>query len=192
MQVRELLVRIGSEYPQARLGPLKGAPLAHFITHEGRQTIESLAQSSFVVSASPGKGNWAEVPWLAVFEPSVTTTAQRGIYVVYLFSIDCTRVFLSLNQGTTEVRTLAGAKYLDVLEQRAKIDAAILGPRNLEGLHLGSIDLGGTGPLSRGYESGNIAGIKYTLSSLPSEEDLRADLARMLSRTAPLSQQGTT
>lgn len=180
MQMREVLARVGSEFPQARLGPLKDAPLARFITHEGRQTLEGLVGSSFVVSASPGKGVWAEVPWLAVFEPSVTTTAQRGFYAVYLFSVDCTRVVLSLNQGTTEVRALAGKKYLQVLQQRATIDATILRSEDLHGLHLGSIDLGGTGDLSRGYESGNIAGINYTLSSLPTEDDLRADLARML------------
>ena len=47
------------------------------------------------------KGGWAEIPWVAVFDPVVTTSAMRGHYVVYLFSADMQRLYLSLNQGIT-------------------------------------------------------------------------------------------
>ncbi|MFN9421165.1 MAG: MrcB family domain-containing protein [Pirellula sp.] len=38
--------------------------------------------------ASVGKGNWTNVPWLAVFDERETTSAQKGVYPVFHFSCD--------------------------------------------------------------------------------------------------------
>ncbi len=38
--------------------------------------------------ASVGKGNWTNVPWLAVFDERETTSAQKGVYPVVHFSCD--------------------------------------------------------------------------------------------------------
>src|SRR5438045_1782941 len=37
------------------------------------------------VKASPGSGNWANVPWLAVSDSRVARSIRDGIYCVYLF-----------------------------------------------------------------------------------------------------------
>lgn len=42
------------------------------------------------------------VPWIAVLNPEVTTTAQEGLYVVYLYRSDTSRVYLTMNQGATQ------------------------------------------------------------------------------------------
>ena len=41
-------------------------------------------------------------------DPEVTTTQQTGYYVVYLFSVDMKRVYLSLNQGITYLKDELG------------------------------------------------------------------------------------
>jgi hypothetical protein len=44
------------------------------------------------------------VPWLALFNPEVTTSATRGYDIVYLFAADMSTVTLSLAQGVTAIR----------------------------------------------------------------------------------------
>ena len=38
-----------------------------------------------LVQGGPAMGSWATVPWIAVVDPAVTTSATRDYYVVYLF-----------------------------------------------------------------------------------------------------------
>ena len=102
------LGRVLTEYPSARQGELTDHPLAAHISHDLRDELAGLVDDSYKVTGSPGRGNWAETPWVAVFDPLVTETAQRGFYVVYLFRGDGGAVYLSLNQGTTEVYDLVG------------------------------------------------------------------------------------
>jgi 5-methylcytosine-specific restriction protein A len=102
--------------------------------------------------AAPAAANWAETPWVAVFDRLVTETAQRGFYIVYLFRGDGSAVSLSLGQGTTEVLQLVGrSNYLDELKTRTKSFASLLSGQDASGLDIGPIDLGGPGDLTRGY-----------------------------------------
>lgn len=48
------------------------------------------------------------MPWIAVFDPAITTSATRGYYVVYLFHAEQPLVHLSLNQGTVAVSDALG------------------------------------------------------------------------------------
>jgi 5-methylcytosine-specific restriction protein A len=142
---------------------------------------EMVGSDSYRVTGSPGRGNWAETPWVSVFDRLVTETAQRGFYVVYLFRGDGTAVYLSLNQGTTEVMELVGRRaYLGELRSRASTFLGLLASEDLKGLVDGAIDLGGTGDLTRGYEAGNIVSIRYEAGSLPEEAPLREQLERFL------------
>jgi 5-methylcytosine-specific restriction protein A len=124
---------------------------------------------------SPGAGNWAEVPWLAVFEPLVTDTATRGYYLVYLFHTSEPVVYLSLNQGTTIVRQEFGAAARQVLADRAEFirkrlaDLTSLLPTT-------SIDLGSNARLPGDYVAGHALGIKYELAKLPDADELGRDL----------------
>src|SRR6516225_5234556 len=58
-------------------------------------------QPNLDVAWSLGQGKWASVPWVACLDRRDTTTTQRSIYVVYLFSEDMSSVYLTLNQGVT-------------------------------------------------------------------------------------------
>jgi len=131
----------------------------------------------------------ALVPWIAVLDPDVTTTAQEGLYVVYLYRADLSRVYLSMNQGATQ--HLNNAKVSGLNGVRAEQEALVelrresalirdnLDESVLDGL-LTAIDLGAARFLPRGYEEGNVAAIEYDPAHLPDETVLRGDLARFL------------
>lgn len=38
----------------------------------------------YIVKNSVGNGNWANCPWIAIFDPLITKTAQEGYYLLIL------------------------------------------------------------------------------------------------------------
>ena len=58
----------------------------------------------YLVEGSVGVGNWSSVPWVAIFDKLVTTSAQSGYYPVFLFRDDMSGFYLSLGIGVTNVR----------------------------------------------------------------------------------------
>ena len=89
MQLREALQRILVEYPTARSQPLSGHPLANYIRSVPDGIKEIIPTITFgrrdlLVNGTVFPGNWAYVPWLAVLDPRITNTTQKGVYVVYL------------------------------------------------------------------------------------------------------------
>jgi 5-methylcytosine-specific restriction protein A len=173
--------RVLAEYPAAREQPLQGNPLAQAI----RRTLpdelgELLNEPTYIAEGSPGAGNWAETPWVAIFDPLVTTTAQRGYYIVFLFRGDGEGVYLSLNQGATQVHEEVGARYRDVLASRASAWEGLLPRELLDGLQGGPIDLGGRGWLTRGYQAGNVAAERWRRGEVPNDEALRLQVGRFV------------
>ena len=127
------------------------------------------------------------MPWIALLDENVTTTATDGLYVVYLFTSRLDAVYLSMNQGATQHLRAAKA---DGRNGRAAQVAAIdeiavettllrqLMDTLLQAHTLGSIELGATRfcpPRIR--EAGSIAAVKYSMSDLPENAALATDLA---------------
>ncbi|HEU5475660.1 MAG TPA: DUF3578 domain-containing protein [Actinophytocola sp.] len=129
------------------------------------------------------------VPWIAILNTDVTNTAQEGLYVVYLYRGDLSRVYLSMNQGATQHQKnavkggLKGVKAeraaLAELRSESTLMRGKLDEGTLAGL-VASIELGSALFLPRGYEEGNVAAMEYDLSTLPGEAELRDDLSRFL------------
>ena len=180
MSLGHALRRIVEEYPLARLDPPAGHPLAAVIRRGAPAELRAALQGidgPFLVKGSPGRGShWAAVPWLAVFDPVITTSATRGYYLVYLFPAHREVVHLSLAQGTVAAIREHGPRadaYLrasgDALRARLPDFAGHLPNR--------SITLGSAGELPEGYEAAHILGLSYDLGDLGDERRLRADLA---------------
>jgi 5-methylcytosine-specific restriction enzyme A len=181
MPLQAGLERVLSEYPTAVREPLTAHPLAELIRGPLAEEFQQEVGPTYLVTGSPGQGNWAATPWVSVFERSITTTAQRGFYLVYLFRGDGAAVYLSLNQGTTEVyNRVGGGQYRQVLANQAAVDAGLLRPQGIDDLHLGSLDLPGVGHLTRGYNAGNICARGYNRAAVPSDPVLLSDLHRFL------------
>ena len=179
--IHEILERVLENYPGARDEPFKGNPLQEIVTRSLRSVVQRVVGSEWLVDGSVGKGNWADTPWLAVFNPKITTSAQRGYYVVYLFDRDGRHVYLSLNQATTEVKQEFGKLHRDVLKDRAQTGYELLSSIGIQDLISGQLDLTGSGELTRGYCAGNITAFQYNADALPTEDVLIKDLHRILS-----------
>lgn len=171
------------EYPKAIKRPFAGDAVAEFIRRDVAETLGEIVGSNprYVVHGSPGQGNWAKVPWVAVYDRFVTESAQDGYYVVYLVKEDFSGVYISLNQGVTAAKKQYGAEAKAALRVRASDFLARLGPL-YSGLHDGPIDLASTrgANLSAYYQAGAICSKYYSGDALPSDEVLNADLRRFI------------
>jgi len=57
------------------------------------------------VRAGGQQGSVALVPWVRIYVPDQSPTAQGGIYLTYLFAADGSRAYLSLMHGSSEFRS---------------------------------------------------------------------------------------
>ncbi|THF58852.1 MrcB family domain-containing protein [Ollibium composti] len=182
MAFRDTLQFIAASYSAASREALTNHPVAAAIRVDLAVAIETTLgarRTGLLVEGSPGQGNWARVPWVAIFEPSITTSATRGFYPVYLFDIAGEQVHLSLNQGTTTVRQEFGRLTQQVLLDRA----ALMRKRTsdyLSQLPELNINLGKGQTLAGDYAAGHALGLSYNVNQLPDEGRLAFDLATMI------------
>lgn len=130
------------------------------------------------VSYSFGKGNWAKVPWIAIFDDRETTSAQQGVYVVLLFRADMSGVYLTFNQGVTEPKNRLGPRDgREWLRNNATQLRRFCQPLVDRGFSLSEdIELRVEHGLGRDYEASTVAHKLYLKGSVPSDEELKGDL----------------
>ena len=178
MSLGEALSAIGRGYPLARTEPFTGHPMLSLVRREAPAAIRAALtgfERKTYVRGSAGPSRWATIPWVAVFDGHVTRSAQRGFYVVYLWSADGARVFLSLIVGTQAIRKAHGDEARDVLRDRAwwlRNKAAELG----HALPYAPIDLRSEKELAGDYEAGHAAGWAYEVGAMPDDAALTAQL----------------
>ncbi len=132
------------------------------------------------VSFSEGRYyNLSIIPWITFYDENITSTPKKGFYVVYLFSENLQRVYLSINQGWT---FFDESSNFDNLEQKLDAAKSIAEKcRNLLGFDhsttfLSHIDLDApNNGLAQGYEACNIIALEYDLNNLPLNSDLESD-----------------
>ncbi len=152
---------------------------------EARDSIASfpgvVVPRAIRVVASAGKGNWASVPWLSLLDPRETTTTQQGVYIVYLFRADMSGIYVTLNQGVTELKDLSSADRIQELTQRvAAIREHVPELQNAGFAFDDAITLASKTSLGASYESSTIAHKFYPSAELPSSGDLADDLQALL------------
>ncbi|AWH31762.1 DUF3578 domain-containing protein [Stenotrophomonas sp. SAU14A_NAIMI4_8] len=155
------------------------------VFRELKEGVERLAivagNEHLKVVASYGKGNWATIPWLSILDRRETTTTQRGVYVVYLFSEAGDGVYLTLAQGVTEFESLHRKEAVRKLNDRADGIRALIPSLADAGFDLSSgIDLRSSGSKARMYEASTIAFKYYGVDELPSDQSLIVDLEAAL------------
>jgi 5-methylcytosine-specific restriction enzyme A len=178
MTLRSTLLDVASRAPAARTEPLAKHPFRAWMEHEAHKALASAAKTPTLVSqGSAGKGNWADICWLALMNPLSTLSAVRGLYVVYLFNSDLTAVYLCQGQGVTAVRAEFGRGYREELDRRCAVAVARV-PEFHERFErrVGRLELNASTQLGKDYEIAPAYFKKYSLSALPEEDDLRSDL----------------
>ncbi|WP_224554234.1 MrcB family domain-containing protein [Pectobacterium versatile] len=157
-------------------------PIANLLRKELKKEIEDIVSQfdlTYEVEASAGAGNWANVPWISILNPKITSTTQEGIYPVYLFKADGSGFYLSLHQGTTSPAKKWGKK---VAEERAEyIKKQLLNKiPDLERWGVKDINLKADTPLGKSYEKPSVIARYYSADSIPSDEILKSDLYSLL------------
>lgn len=155
--------------------PSRGTPVFdHFrqkLEPEIRRIIRGLGFGQFTVKASVGMGNYAEIPWVGIRHDDVAQGFEQGEYVVYLFSSHFERLYLSINQGVSNLG-------VNQLRQRAtELRDKVSRPKDF------SNDI--AYPLTRDqspsskpdkYQKGSIYTKTYELAQIPEDDQLIDDL----------------
>jgi 5-methylcytosine-specific restriction protein B len=174
MDLRTQLLQVMENYLQAKRDSISKHPMAHLVTNEIPNTIKHfhfIDPERYIVEGSVGKGNWAAIPWIAVMDKTVTTSTQRGYYIVYLFSEDMKRVYLTFAQGVTETPKE------EMLQIKEEIRQTIPMSENVK--KDDEIELGES-KKAKDYKLSVAAYISYTFEQMPSEEQLQHDLQQMI------------
>ncbi|EOW9345548.1 DUF3578 domain-containing protein [Vibrio cholerae] len=180
MSLRQLLTEIAGGWVQAKNEQFTGHPIATLLRQDLIKAIESKLPSpaNYLIKASAGAGNWADVPWLSILNPSITESTQSGIYPVYLFRSDGSGVYLSLGFGTTELKkqygtALARQKAEELRNNIRSFDSRLSTWDQ-------KVDLRSNTTLGRSYEWASAGAKFYPLENMPDEDTLTSDLTELL------------
>lgn len=181
--MREIVSKILGEYTSAKQENFAGHAMGAFFRNDIPELIYDTGivnRDAYLVVGSVGQGNWATIPWICIFDRRITTSAQRGVYIVYLLSKDGNSLYLTLNQGCTDIsRTHSKKETVQIMKRTAKEIRDHVSARGFQqddGVFLGD----GLTSLGDYYQKGAIFYKEYKKERIPSEEELRADLSSMV------------
>ena len=182
-KMREVIDKFLSGYISAKQEQFAGNPFGSFVRSDIPAAIYETGivnQNKYLITGSVGQGNWAMVPWVCIFDKRITTSATKGIYIVYLLAKDGKTLYLTFNQGCTDIRNNHGKKEtIKIMRDKA---AEIIDKIDSRGFAIDeNINLGeGLTDLGEMYQRGTIFYTKYEQGKVPSEEVLQADLRKMM------------
>lgn len=181
--MREVVEKIFNEYISAKEEPFKGHPLGIYFRNDipkhlyGTGLVDS---KNYLVTGSVGQGNWAMVPWVCIFDRRITTSATKGVYIVYLLERNGKSLYLTFNQGCTKLRSShTKRETIRIMREKAAKIAETVdshGFRIDEAINLGD----GLTELGELYQKGTIFYKEYRKGTVPDEAELRSDLAKMM------------
>ncbi|MCU5440128.1 DUF3578 domain-containing protein [Bacillus cereus] len=172
--LREGFLKIMKEYLDAKTEKFAGHKLGLTVRNDIATEIIRLSfidEKQYSVIGSVGKGNWATVPWIALMHRDITTSTQRGYYIVYLFSEDMKRLYLTIGQGVTETTKEEMQKTKEEIREQIHMSHKV---KKDDEIFLG------TSQKAKGYANSTAAYIAYDANKMPSEKELVEDLEEML------------
>lgn len=195
--MRDALLKWVSTYPRNpgwRDGSFEGAPVGKTVRHDVPEALKPLVdqRDRYLLKGSVGQSDWADAPWVALLDQSITTSTQEGFYLVYLLSKGCDRLYLVLQQGCTRLKNEAG---LPAAERELKRRSAAMWERaKSETQRLGRVAMNLNAPQqnwrARLYEASVILGREYQTSALPDEEVLETDFREAMKLYQFLAREG--
>lgn len=182
-EMKNIVDKILNEYQIAKNQTFAGHELGTFFRSGIPETLYGTGivdSKTHLITGSVGQGNWATIPWICIFDRKITTSAQRGVYIVYLLSKDGNTLYLTFNQGCTDLsRQHSKQETIRIMQERAKeirnrIDAR--GFSSDDGMNLGESlpDLGNY------YQKGTIFYKAYKKGAVPENGEIRDDLVKMM------------
>nr|WP_240795696.1 DUF3578 domain-containing protein [Bacillus dicomae] len=162
------------EYLEAKKGEFTKHNLGSFVRNDMKKFFANLSfidMNKYVVKGSVGQTKWANVPWFAIMNQKITKSTQRGYYIVYLFSENMQRLYLTIAQGVTDTPK----EEIEIIKQeiRQHINMSSKVKRD-DNIFLG------TSSSAKDYANSTVAYIEYDANKIPSEKELVEDLEEML------------
>ena len=158
----------------------KGHPLAVSIREEGKRIIESFLPDHFAdykVEGSAGRGKWADIPWIAIYNCSITDKASQGYYPVYLIPNSSQKIILGLGQSFQEAKKEFGKESKQNLDKQAEIMRMKIPEfKSFFSSSVPQVEING----KLNYRCGHVYHVEYDSFNLPEEEVLISDLHKML------------
>ncbi len=149
-------------------------------------------RAGMLLKSGLGMGSFADVPWVAVINDRFGGTASNGYFVVFLFSKDSKRVYLTLGVGAGSA--ISGTwKSADRIRTEAKAEKLRSQCRSLgdSGFHLSNdLDLATNAWRANSYAAGTSAYKVYHTDNLPDSAELQADFLNAFDCFARLIKQG--
>lgn len=84
---------------------------------------EEFPADTYKIKGSIGTGRISKCPWVAIMHNKETSSTKRGIYLVFLFTKDLNRVYLSLAQGVSEITMAEINKNRKTLRGELKLES---------------------------------------------------------------------
>ena len=182
--MREQLLRFMRDCPGAKGQAFANNPFGVFVRTEIPEALYDTGlvdRQKYLITASVGAGNWALIPWICIFDRAITTSATKGVYIVYLLSKDSKRLYLTFNQGCTDIRNQHSKREtIQLLHQKADEIRGFVSDHGF--VSACDIDLGDhLTELGDMYREGTVFYKRYDVDSVPGEAELKDDLSRMMS-----------
>jgi len=158
----------------------KDHPTAIYIRQEGKKTLEDYLPehlTDYKVEGSAERGQWADIPWVAIYNLSITDRASKGYYLVYLIPNSSNKIILGLAQSFQEAKKEFGKHSNINLDKQSEIMRMKI-PEFSEFFSFSIPEIEISGRLN--YRNGHVYHIEYDSTNLPSEEVLVRDLYKML------------
>lgn len=76
-------------------------------------------ESHYKIKGSVGQGRQTATPWVAIMDKDITTSTQKGVYIVFLVEKNFKGVYITLGQGTTK------ATDDDIIKLREKVRSSL-------------------------------------------------------------------
>lgn len=179
VNLKESIVLLVETYLVEKTKYFTGNDLANHIRNAIPDNVREILGENdrYYVKGSAGQSDWANVPWVSILDRTVTTSPQNGFYLVYLLREDGAGLYLSLNQGVTNLKEKYGRSVTDVLRVRAADFIAQLKFQHKDSI-AGPIDLASSkkGSLGDLYQHGAIYSIYYEKGKIPDNSQLEYDL----------------
>lgn len=182
--IRSVVEYFLNDYVGAKQETFAGHVVGKYIRRDAPEALYRtglIDRQRYLITGSVGQGNWAMVPWLCVFDRKITTTATKGVYIVYLLAKDGNSLYLTFNQGCTDIRNNGNSKTETIKIMRKKANEIASNIDNRGFATDENIDLGDRlTELGEMYQKGTIFYKKYIRGNVPEEAELQDDLAKMM------------